>query len=185
MMLAPVVNAGMMINMKFIFVLLLLISTECFAENKWYLAVGGWSYHTSARDYKFDGKRTRNEVHHPFGIEYEVDQKDYTLSLEWITFVNSHYQQSNAINLSYFQKTGYGNFGFKLGVVTGYEKKTYNLAEGHKTVINSGGSEYIFVPLPTYSIKFRSLKFDLSFAPRSDQDPTSSNTFIFLLKIKI
>ncbi len=169
------------IKSKILIVVLVLISTECFADDKWFLTVGGWSYHTSARGFKFDGERTRNEVHNPFGIEYEVDQKDYTLSMEWITFVNSYYQQSSAINFSYLRKTSYGNFGFKLGVVTGYEEKRYDF-DNRKITLNPDSNKYMFLPLPVYSIKYRSLKFEISFAPKIDKAPASSGAYMVVVK---
>lgn len=172
--------------MKFIIFGLILFSfvPDLKAENKWYFTFGGWSYHTSARDYKFDFERISNETHNPIGYEYEVDQKRTIYSFEGITFNNSYYIQSNAFCTSYQFKYRYGNIGGKSCISTGYKKRIFKLDDEERT-INNVESEYVFYIFPVYSFKIKSLKFELSYSPKGDENKDSTDVFMLTTKIEL
>jgi len=162
-----------------------MITPDLRAENKLYFTFGGWSYHPSARDYKFDLERTKNETHNPIGFEYEVNQKNTVYSFEGITFNNSYYIQSVALCSSYKWRYKYGNIGGKSCFSTGYEKKIFELNEETRT-INKDGNKYIFFLLPVYSFNIKLIKFELSYVPKVDSGVTSpSDVFMLITKIRI
>jgi len=153
------------------------------AKEKWWLVAGGWSYHTSARDYKYDWKNKLNETHESIGFEYEKITNGDIYSVEAVTFLNSYHDRSVAFLAGRKWDYWYGGLGVKIGAATGYkEKKFYNIYH-KKRRINNGNNGVLFLAMPFYTIDLGRLRGDFAFVPRSGADRTSSHVFIFTAKI--
>jgi len=154
-------------------------------EGKFLLIVNGSSYHLYDRDRKFDFERTRNESHAAVGLEYEFKSDSNVIkSASCISFRNSYYTSSVYCGGSYKMKDkllSKGNYyGFKYGLVTGYEKKEYIEGDDIR-IINKYDLKYTPVAYPSYWIREDSYELELSYI--INPVARKEDVFTFLIKI--